>query len=455
MISMLQSKLSIIGGWMGGRLLLVSLEVALFALVVWVVLRFAHFRSARVRGAIWLTVLLKIVFSLFVALPISFSFIPGQDIAKQRALESSAPLVEENIRASQGGSSLDEVAQWRQLNWQQGIAILWLSGCLLMLGRLVPGLWSLGKIRKNAQPAPSSLLRTLLSCKEQLGIRSYVKLQLSDNIPAPILSGFLRPVIILPSWFAEGFAESEWRLMLIHELAHWKYRDTWVLCVRRLMEALFFFHPAVWYASRQVAREAEAACDEIVVTLSRESRTYAECLIKTIERARGMKQVSLPELAVGGNATVDRIRKLLEEGSSMFATKLKAQTVVVLALMALLVLPSCLGGGRGGRNAVPSDMIGTWFFDNPIGDNEQMAIFSDGRVVVLYSNGHRDETRYEEGFVELAEYNNVRLKMTVVEDNSLLQYAGSDEGSGIGKRWRRIHSEPRTDLLKALTGPGS
>ena len=83
MISILQSKLSIIGGWMSGRLLLVSLEVALFALVVWVVLRFAHFRSARVRGAIWLTVLLKMVFSLFVAFPVSFSLIPNQEIAKQ------------------------------------------------------------------------------------------------------------------------------------------------------------------------------------------------------------------------------------------------------------------------------------------------------------------------------------------------------------------------------------
>jgi beta-lactamase regulating signal transducer with metallopeptidase domain len=452
MISVLQSKLLIIGGWMSSRLLLVSLEVALFALIVWVVLRFVHFRSARVRGAIWLTVLLKMVFSLFVALPISPSFIPNQDVARQQVLDSSAPLAEQNIPGSHGASSLDEVALWRRLNWQQGGAILWLSGCFLMLGRLAPGLWSLGKIRKNAQPAPSSLQRILLSCKEQLGVRAHVKLQLSDNIPAPILSGFLRPVIMLPSWFAEGFAESELRMMLIHELAHWRYRDTWVLCVRRLMEALFFFHPAIWYASRQVAREAEAACDELVVTLSRESRAYAECLIKTVERARGMKQISLPELAVGGSATFDRVQRLLEEGTSMFVTKLKAQTVVVLALMALLVLPSCLGGSR---NAVPSDMIGTWFFDNPVGDNEQMAVFDDGRVIVLYSNGHRDETLYENGFVELAEYDNARLKMTVIEDKRLLQYAGRDEGSGMGKLWRRIHSEPRTDLLKALTGPGS
>ena len=41
---------------------------------------------------------------------------------------------------------------------------------------------------------------------------------------------------------------------------------------------------------------------------------------------------------------------------------------------------------------VPAEMVGTWFFDNPHGDEEQMAVFPDGRVVVLYSNGHKDKT---------------------------------------------------------------
>lgn len=45
------------------------------------------------------------------------------------------------------------------------------------------------------------------------------------------------------------------------------------------------------------------------------------------------------------------------------------------------------------KKLIPSGLVGTWFFKNDVGDDEQMAIFPDGRVVVLYSNGHIDDTR--------------------------------------------------------------
>ena len=100
---------------------------------------------------------------------------------------------------------------------------------------------------------------------------------------------------------------------------------------------------------------------------------------------------------------------------------------------------------------VPAGMVGTWFFDNPMGDEEQMAIFQDGRVVVLYSNGHKDHSRYENGFIELAEYDNARFKITILENGSLIQYPDTETG-GLAKRWRRIDSQPRTELLRVLTG---
>jgi len=106
----------------------------------------------------------------------------------------------------------------------------------------------------------------------------------------------------------------------------------------------------------------------------------------------------------------------------------------------------------GGESKVPAEMVGTWFFDNPHGDDEQMAVFPDGRVVVLYSNGHKDQTNIVDGSIELAEYNNVKCRMTLKEDGSLAQYFGSDL-SGSGKRWNRIAPEPHTNLLKPLTGP--
>jgi beta-lactamase regulating signal transducer with metallopeptidase domain len=106
-------------------------------------------------------------------------------------------------------------------------------------------------------------------------------------------------------------------------------------------------------------------------------------------------------------------------------------------------------------NQVPAAMVGTWFFDNPQGDDEQMAVFPDGRVVVLYSNGHKDQPRYVDGFIELAEYAGAKCKMVVQEDGTLVQYFNYTEKEQFAKRWNRIDIQPRTNLLRSLTGPSS
>jgi hypothetical protein len=108
--------------------------------------------------------------------------------------------------------------------------------------------------------------------------------------------------------------------------------------------------------------------------------------------------------------------------------------------------------GKMVGSELPVGMVGTWFFDNTQGDDEQMAVFPDSRIVVLYSNGHKDQTRYVDGFVELAEYNNIRCKMTLQEDGTLLHYLDDGGSMVFGKRWKRIDTQPRTDILKPLTG---
>lgn len=140
----------------------------------------------------------------------------------------------------------------------------------------------------------------------------------------------------------------------------------------------------------------------------------------------------------------------------MLSTKIKFLNIVLLvatvALASLLGLQLCFNRAE---SIVSSVMVGTWFFDNPFGDDEQMAIFGNGSVVVLYSNGHRDETFYEDGYITLAEYDNVRVKMIVVEDKNLIQYSDIGKSAGFAKQWQRIDPEPLTDLLRLLTGARS
>jgi hypothetical protein len=99
---------------------------------------------------------------------------------------------------------------------------------------------------------------------------------------------------------------------------------------------------------------------------------------------------------------------------------------------------------------VPLGLIGTWWFDNDKGDNEQMAIFPDGRVMVFYSNGHKDETRYKDGFVELVEYGQ-KAEMIYNVDGTLKQYFDDKSLEIMSKNWTRIDPTPQTKLLRPLT----
>ncbi|MBC8468462.1 MAG: carboxypeptidase regulatory-like domain-containing protein [Planctomycetes bacterium] len=112
--------------------------------------------------------------------------------------------------------------------------------------------------------------------------------------------------------------------------------------------------------------------------------------------------------------------------------------------------------GRSPEIKVPAAMIGTWFFENPDGDDEQMSVFPapDGRVVVLYSNGHRDESRYTDGFIGLSESEG-KYKMTLDTNGTLVEYFDSGGSLLIGKRWKRIDPQPSNNLLRVLTGPNS
>ncbi|MBN1126761.1 MAG: LysM peptidoglycan-binding domain-containing protein [Sedimentisphaerales bacterium] len=106
---------------------------------------------------------------------------------------------------------------------------------------------------------------------------------------------------------------------------------------------------------------------------------------------------------------------------------------------------------------IGEEFIGTWFFENPMGDEEQMAIFPDGRVVVLYSNGHQDtDTLGPDRTIQLNEYGH-RFKIETSQNPDVLYVRWNGPGGmgGMAKMFRRIDPEPKMELLKSLTGEQS
>jgi len=108
-------------------------------------------------------------------------------------------------------------------------------------------------------------------------------LVLSDTSLEPGVFGIVRPVLLWPRDIETRLDDAQVRAILAHELAHVRRRDNLTAAVHMVVEAIFWFHPLVWWIGSRLVDERERACDEEVVRLGSEPHVYAESILKTCQ----------------------------------------------------------------------------------------------------------------------------------------------------------------------------
>jgi bla regulator protein blaR1 len=96
----------------------------------------------------------------------------------------------------------------------------------------------------------------------------------------PGVFGLFQPVLLLPAGIAERLSPPQLRAILAHEICHVRRRDNLTSALHMLVEALFWFHPFVWWIGSRLVDERERACDEHVLALGSDPQLYAESILK-------------------------------------------------------------------------------------------------------------------------------------------------------------------------------
>ena len=99
----------------------------------------------------------------------------------------------------------------------------------------------------------------------------------------PAVVGVLRPMILLPPSLLTGLSPTDVEAILIHELAHIRRWDLLINLAQRIIEALLFVHPVVWYISHRISVERENACDDLVLASGWSSSDYVGALLSMAE----------------------------------------------------------------------------------------------------------------------------------------------------------------------------
>ncbi|MFC1538699.1 M56 family metallopeptidase [Candidatus Latescibacterota bacterium] len=128
------------------------------------------------------------------------------------------------------------------------------------------------------------ILETFLNVKNRLDLSKHFKIIESRYVSAPLITGILHPVVILPEQFAENLSVCELQAVAIHELSHIKRNDVLIFSIVNILRAVFFFFPIVLMASSRISYLAELACDNMVIVHTGEKVSYAKFLTRLAEQ---------------------------------------------------------------------------------------------------------------------------------------------------------------------------
>jgi hypothetical protein len=148
-------------------------------------------------------------------------------------------------------------------------------------------------------------------CKA-LHVRRKVELKTVLTRQSPLLAGFLRPIILLPTQLAQPICKAQAEQILRHELAHVERRDDWINLIQQCIQAVFFFHPSVWWISRELSLEREIACDDHVLQQSGRSRSYALLLADLAAWTNKRPLLLAPGVSTNKSQLQQRINMILD-----------------------------------------------------------------------------------------------------------------------------------------------
>jgi beta-lactamase regulating signal transducer with metallopeptidase domain len=168
-----------------------------------------------------------------------------------------------------------------------------------------------------------------------------VALMVSSKLEVPTAIGFRRPAIILPAWLLESTPAEELKYILLHELAHLARRDDWTNLAQKVLKAVLFFLPSVWWIERKLSLDREMACDDAVLARSGSPRGYAECLARVAQRSFLRRQIALAQAAVGRvRQLTTRVAMILDPNRPQATQMWKPAIPVVIVLAGLSALPA-------------------------------------------------------------------------------------------------------------------
>jgi uncharacterized protein (TIGR03435 family) len=309
-------------------------QSTIVVLVAWMLTLALRTNQARTRYWVWMIASVKflIPFSLLIAAGESLRTAVATT-AKRPALAAVMEQITQPFPQTAAASTAEHLSKApfvpeHYANLLPAIVLsVWLCGFLSMVFSWARTWWTIRSVVR----ASSAM---------QIKLPANVPVLSSPRMLEPGVFGIVRPVLLLPENINDRLSPSQLSAIIAHELWHIRRRDNLTAAIHMLVEAAFWFHPAVWWIRARLLEERERACDEAVLQSGNEARLYAESILDVCRF-----YVGSPLACMSGITGSDLKRSIVRIMTKQVARKLdfSRKLLLTMAAVAAIAAPVFLG----------------------------------------------------------------------------------------------------------------
>jgi uncharacterized protein (TIGR03435 family) len=299
---------------------------------------------ARVRFGLWLAASIKFLVPFAVLVWLGAHLAPMRE--SSGAQTSVYAVIEQVGQPFSKAVVAAERASSHSMRLPELLALIWLPGTVAVFGlwwlrwRRVAAMVGHADLQPAAGESPGRELAALRESEQRNGVARPLRLLVSEDLMEPGVCGILRPTLIWPAGISQHLADAHLRAILAHELWHVRRRDNLAAALHMVVEAIFWFHPLVWWIGSQLVKERENACDEAVLDSGSQPEVYAESILLACRFC-----VEAPLTCVSGVAGSNLKRRInrIMNGSSQQNLSFARRTLLLAAAVTVIAGPVIFG----------------------------------------------------------------------------------------------------------------
>lgn len=164
---------------------------------------------------------------------------------------------------------------------------VWIAGMFVVLVLVLKSSLQLRSLKRSALPLQNTTICKLYKqCLFEMKITRNIPIYSTAFLKTPIITGIFKTRIYMPIHLISDHQKTDVRYILLHELQHYKHKDSLANYLMFLTAILYWFNPIVWYALKEMRNDREIACDTSVLKMLDECdyEKYGNTLINFAEK---------------------------------------------------------------------------------------------------------------------------------------------------------------------------